>query len=207
MNIQPSGGSMFATASKAEALQRPRFGKFQDRDVGQWVLDYFDNAFAASLANADEPTHAMKAPQAYLVKQAPNSTVPAHFHLVDQFQVVVGGGGRIGKHAVSDVVIHYTNAHTPYGPIISEDQGIDYFTLRNNWDMTSAHPMPESRLELSKNAQRRHVLLESIRPGSDSELKDLTATDCDALYAREENGVGVWRYRMPPGARAMSPPP
>ena len=30
-------------------------------------------------------------PQALLVEQSPNSTIPAHFHGIDQYQVVVRG--------------------------------------------------------------------------------------------------------------------
>ena len=36
-------------------------------------------------------------PQGFLVEQPPGSVTPPHFHEVDQFQVFVGGDGRIGN--------------------------------------------------------------------------------------------------------------
>ena len=36
-------------------------------------------------------------PQAYLVIQPPHSVTQPHFHQTNQFQVVVAGGGSIGK--------------------------------------------------------------------------------------------------------------
>ncbi|MBT3534778.1 MAG: hypothetical protein HN478_12925, partial [Rhodospirillaceae bacterium] len=69
-------------------------------------------------------------PQALLVEQSANSEIPPHFHGIDQFQVVVRGGGMLGKHAVKPVCIHYANAYSGYGPLNAEDEGVFYFTLR-----------------------------------------------------------------------------
>lgn len=67
-------------------------------------------------------------PQAFLVEIG--GTVEPHFHDVDQFQVVVYGKGRLGKKQLVPISIHYADAFTPYGPIISDD-GLAYFTLRS----------------------------------------------------------------------------
>ena len=40
-------------------------------------------------------------PMAYLVEQAPEAWVDPHFHEVDQFQLFIGGGGRIGTHPLA----------------------------------------------------------------------------------------------------------
>ncbi len=70
--------------------------------------------------------------QAFLVELPyAGATVRPHFHDVDQFQVVVAGDGRIGKKALSPGVFQYADAYTPYGPIVANDVGISFFTLRN----------------------------------------------------------------------------
>src|SRR6185369_6237393 len=55
------------------------------------------------------------APNAYLVCQQPGAALHPHFHQADQFQVFVAGSGRIGKHPVSAVTVHFAAAHSPYG--------------------------------------------------------------------------------------------
>src|SRR3954470_14747220 len=42
-----------------------------------------------------------------------------HFHIVDQFQVVLDGGGTIGRHQLAPYGVHFTRAYTPYGPLIA----------------------------------------------------------------------------------------
>ena len=50
--------------------------------------------------------------------------VPQHFHHVDQFQVIVAGGGRLGTHGVEPLAVHYAGAYTAYGPIVAGAQGV-----------------------------------------------------------------------------------
>ena len=71
-------------------------------------------------------------PQAYLAQHVdPHSEIYPHFHDVDQFQIFIGGSGRIGKDPVHPVVAHYSDAYSPYGPIVAGGSGdFEYFTLR-----------------------------------------------------------------------------
>lgn len=70
--------------------------------------------------------------QAFLVELPyAGATVHPHFHDVDQFQVIVAGDGRIGKKKLAPVTFQYADAYTPYGPIVANDDGISFFTLRN----------------------------------------------------------------------------
>ena len=82
-------------------------------------------------------------PQGFLVQQPPGSVTPPHFHEVNQFQVFVGGNGRMGKRPAGPVTVQYANGHTPYGPIVAGEQGVTYFTLRAAWD-PGAKYMPKS---------------------------------------------------------------
>ena len=104
------------------------------------------------LAQGALPDLATLYPVGFLVEQDPNTTVRAHFHEADQFQVIVGGAGRMASHAVEGIAIHYTNAHSPYGPIVAGARGIQYFTLRNSYDRAARY-MPESRADLREAAR------------------------------------------------------
>ena len=95
-------------------------------------------------------------PMAYLVEQAPEAMVDPHFHEVDQFQLFIAGGGRIGTHKLEGVAVHYAGAHTPYGPIAAGPAGVNYITLRCRWDR-GAQWMPGAAQVLRDLPSRRHL--------------------------------------------------
>ena len=79
-----------------------------------------------------EPGQLSQASQAFMVERPfAGARIEPHFHDVDQFQVIVDGDGRIGKKAVRPITFQYADAFTPYGPIIANDRGLSFFTLRN----------------------------------------------------------------------------
>src|SRR5258706_13440328 len=72
-----------------------------------------------------------KDPYAVLVEfPNPNGKILAHYHDVDQFQILVHGDGKVGKHPVEKFSLHYTDAYTTYGPIYAGEEGIAFFTIR-----------------------------------------------------------------------------
>jgi hypothetical protein len=93
-------------------------------------------------------------PQVFLVNM-PNegSTIHPHFHDVDQFQVIVGGSGRLGPGAAAPVAFHYADAFTPYGPIVGAKDGISFFTIRANC-ANGYYPMPEARNKMKTKPGR-----------------------------------------------------
>jgi len=145
-----------------------------------WVQDYFGRGGAVAFNGGNPPEHGMQYPQAFLVEQEPNQIADPHFHLIDQFQVVVGGGGHMGKRPIHGVAIHYANAYTTYGPLAAGPEGVHYITMRNRWDTTLAHFMPKCRSEL-KPEPRRHF---AGRPG-------------DAGNRGSAGGDGVARLPVP----------
>jgi len=82
--------------------------------------------------------------------------VGAHYHQADQFQVIVAGSGRLGRHDVATGAVHFAGAWSAYGPLAAGREGLQYFTLRNGWD-TGARYMefPENRSAL-RTRPRRH---------------------------------------------------
>ncbi len=79
-----------------------------------------------------EPGQLNQGAQAFLVvRPFAGARIEPHFHDVDQFQVVIEGDGKIGKKPVVPVTFQYADAFTPYGPIVANENGLSFFTLRN----------------------------------------------------------------------------
>lgn len=102
-------------------------------------------------------------PQLLLVEQpVPGSTVLAHYHAVDQFQVFMDGAGKLGRHEVEPISIHYTNGYTGYGPIVAGPSGMSYYVLRPDFDhlVTGQYlHVPELREKLKRHAGKKRSLV------------------------------------------------
>ena len=158
------------------------------------------------LSQGDLPELGTLYPVGFLVEQDPNSTVRAHFHEADQFQVIVGGNGRMASHAVEGIAVHYTNAHSPYGPIVAGEQGVQYFTLRNSYDRMARY-MPESRPDLRQVQRSFREATAAVQPPlNPGELAGTRAISTEAI-APQEDGLGAWCYRLPVGGRMTGPDP
>jgi hypothetical protein len=143
-------------------------------------------------------------PQGYLVAyDEAGGTIPPHFHGVDQWQVVIDGGGRLGKHDATPVVVHYTDGYTPYGPIVAGDDGIEFYTLRVQ-SYLGVHVMPGSRSEMARRARRALTIAAGIKVGEPG-----MATAGESLHelVAEDDGVAAWSIRLDPGAIETAPSP
>ena len=141
-------------------------------------------------------------PMAFLVEQDPGSTANAHYHQQDQFQLVVAGHGTLGLHEIRPVTVHFTGAHTAYGPIrASRQDGVAYFTLRNGFDPGARFmTIPENRIALRTVQDRRH------REAVAGPLTAPTAP-AETLLGPEADGMTAWRYALPPGTAITGPDP
>lgn len=143
-----------------------------------------------------------KHPQAFLIERPyPNPVIHPHFHDVDQFQVIVGGTGRIGKHRVQPMAFHYADAYTPYGPIIGEDDGIAFFTLRNcssggHWSM------PGNKQHMPGRAGR------NIADLFDTDISSLRENEVkqEFLFKASDDGLQVLAYYLGPNAETDAIP-
>ena len=143
-------------------------------------------------------------PQGFLVEQPPGSATPPHFHEANQFQVVVAGGGRIGKHDTPPLSVHYANAHTPYGPVCAGADGLFYFTLRSSWD-PGAKYLPDAKDKLRKGNQRARYGGAALTDGAT--LAALGGASSVVLMAPEPDGLAAWLYRTGAGGRLVLPAP
>lgn len=144
-----------------------------------------------------------RAPQAFLIEQEPGATVPPHFHYVDQFQVIVAGGGLLGRHAVGPLSVHFAAACTGYGPIQAGDDGLFYFTCRASADETGAQYLPAAR-ERMRPVPRRNVVIDDLRAESADAMAARGA--CRTETSREDpDGLGVFMLRLAPGQSLQAP--
>jgi hypothetical protein len=148
-------------------------------------------------------------PMAFLVEKEAGAVVHPHFHQADQYQVVVQGAGRLGRHDIASVAVHYTDAYSAYGPIVAADEGVSWFTLRNAWDH-GARYMPEHRRQL-REARARHQHREAtcgpLPPLTEAERAALTETAGAAVIVQTADGLGTWRYVVPGFGSVTGPDP
>src|SRR5258707_14054434 len=158
---------------------------------------YWRNGLIAS--PAEDPV----APQAFLVEQDPGTLIEPHFHLQDEFQVMVGGGGSLGRHAVQPVSVHFAGAHTGYGPITAGSNGLDYFTLRARMD-TGAQFLPGAR-DKRQRVPKRHLLGPVVPPSEGGDLASRKNSELVALFEPQADGIAAWMQRVPAGGSAKAP--
>ena len=137
--------------------------------VGSEGTDFYEwtNALGETITNreffgrgergarpVDVPLRIEDRPQAFLTQRPPGNVIEPHFHEMPQYQVMFEGSGRIGKHEVRPITVHYTDAYTPYGPIVAGSGGLGFYTLRGKTSNGGAHYMPRSRSRLIRKAGR-----------------------------------------------------
>ncbi len=144
-------------------------------------------------------------PMAYLVEQSPDQTVDAHYHEVEQFQLFVGGNGHIGTHLLDGLTVHYAGAYSPYGPIVSGPQGVQYVTLRRDWDR-GAQWMPGAAPALRAMPNRKHITFTSQPQAPCADLTALTGASETPLLPTAEGGPQAWRVCAGPGVEVRGDP-
>lgn len=142
------------------------------------------------------------APHAFLAERMPKGVIRPHFHIVDQFQVIVSGGGVLGKHELAIHAVHFSRAHTAYGPIVGGAEGVGFLTLRAHKD-PGAQWLPEFKDELAKATERR--------PWQATELPKFEASGAVGIHQfaeiRDERGLGAWSLKLAPNAKTAAPDP
>jgi hypothetical protein len=146
-------------------------------------------------------------PQAFLVEQDPLWVTPPHFHVENQFQLVVGGAGAIGRHAVAPYTVHYAARETGYGPITAGPEGIVYLTLRAEGDTGAWYlhkPGVRERMQPGLRREQHHGTPSShARP---DELLRLQTASAETLIAPRADGLAAWMLRVPPHHPVSLPP-
>jgi hypothetical protein len=141
--------------------------------------------------------------QAFLVEQEAGAVVPAHFHFVDQFQVVVAGEGKLGAHAVAPLGVHFAGASTGYGPITPGATGLSYFTFRASADETGAQYLPGARPRM-RPLPKRNVVAPQIVPGAPGDVAARKEAALETALSNDD-GLAVFYMRIPPNGSMTTP--
>jgi rubredoxin len=142
-------------------------------------------------------------PMAFLAEGSDGRVIHPHFHDVDQFQIFVSGGGSVGRHAIAPYQVHFARKHTPYGPIVGNEKGFGFFTLRAQHD-PGAQYLPDNREKLEKlDARQPWQLTRAVKfpkpsgPIAVEPIEDI----------KDERGLAAHAISMKPNADATAPDP
>ena len=194
---------MLFVTSRAEAAARSRQIQVHGREYT--IDEYVGQAPKRGHYVAGNEANDDGRPQGFLVHQPPGATTPAHFHEPNQFQVFVGGRGRMGAAPAVPLTVQYANGHTPYGPIVAGDEGVVYFTLRQRWD-PGAKYLPASKDLLRKGNQRTR-LKGGVGVDDEGVRRARVQTVAETIFEPEADGLAAWIWRVAPGAVAVLPAP
>lgn len=95
-------------------------------------------------------------PVAFQVELKSGGFADAHFHQVDQFQLVqTCPGGRFGQMQVDEQpLLHFAAACSAYGPLAAGTQPLRFYTLRNGYD-DGIKFVPQERPEAYRRPGRK----------------------------------------------------
>ena len=146
------------------------------------------------------------APQAFMVQYDPNRVSRAHFHHVDQFQIVVRGEGKLGRHDVEPYSVHFARAFTPYGPLVASPQGMTFLTLRRSCD-PGAQRLPESKPKLDAVPDRRPWQITCDAAFGGNTMPQSGVRVEPMLDIKDDAGLATYAIAMAPDTSAYAPDP
>jgi rubredoxin len=164
--------------------------KTREVEIGQAIRTEF---LCPELGNKSDP-------HAFLAERTANGIIRPHYHDVDQFQIVVTGGGTFGKHELAMHTVHFARAYTPYGPIIADQRGLGFLTLRKI-RAEGFFALATKKEELKRIPNRK--------PWQKSEQPVFEGVDAVTLHPfshiRDENGLAAYSLKLKPNAKAATP--
>jgi hypothetical protein len=144
-------------------------------------------------------------PNCKLIEQQPHGVLQSHFHIVDQFQIMVAGDGLLGKHQVAPYTVHFAAKHTGYGPITAGEQGLHYMVFRLGKDAGAGY-LPEQRGDM-KDLPRRHVMGAPVGCLNDAKRAALAGTVEHKAIAMQADGLCATIYQAPAQQSIVAPEP
>jgi rubredoxin len=140
-------------------------------------------------------------PMAFLAEGSDGRVIRPHFHDVDQFQIFVSGGGSVGRHAIAPFQVHFARKHTPYGPIVGNEKGFGFFTLRAQHD-PGAQYLPENREKLEKlDARQPWQLTRAVE--FPKAVAPIAVQPIEGI--KDERGLAAHAVSMKPHAEGTAP--
>ena len=134
---------------------------------------------------------------------------PAHYHVRDQFQVVVDGEFRLGRHELSPYCIHFARAYTPYGPLTPKDGGEYTFIVmrahRDNGAQYVATGMEQLRAVPNRQPWQVSSRVNFPEAQARTGFGDVTLQTVPDM--KDENGLAAYTLIMKPDTQTSTPDP
>jgi rubredoxin len=142
-------------------------------------------------------------PQAFLAECSAERVLRTHFHDHDQFQIFVSGGGTNAKHPIAPFQVHFSRKHTPYGPIIANEAGCGFLTLRAQRD-PGAQYLPEN-LEKLKSIPGRTPWQHSENVVFPKPTGAVAVQPIETI--KDDRGLAAHAISVKPNAEGTAPDP
>ena len=144
-------------------------------------------------------------PLASLVTFAPGRLSTPHFHDVPQYQIMLGGRGKLGRHDIKTNTVHFSRPNTPYGPFTAADDcSLTCLIIRSRPDTGAQHEV-EAIAQLKHMPDRNpwQVTHDVSFPDMGGESTMLQAVP----QLQDQHGLATYTLCMKPGTTALTPDP
>ena len=178
----------------------PRVIAFEDAQANQ----FRSNAGSLRTVFLKNSRDAPDSPSVFVTRQDAGSFRGAHFHEIDQFQLIIDGKGEFGRHSVSPYSLHFSRAYTAYGPLRADKDGeFAFLVLRSRFD-PGHQDLPKAADKLKQVAGRlpwqatKKITFPTQGPGiSLQEVPEI----------KDDQGLFVCALTMAPHSRTVAPDP
>ena len=179
---------MTVAISCAAARQGTKKSRGRTTGHEQWRTGYMGPEVEQykGLPNAPVGT----APQIFLDEIMPDQSITPHFHQVDQFTILVGGSGSVGRNPLNFVSLYYTDRYVAYGPLKSGPCGMALFTVRPKADPGGVHlHMPG--YEKFRQPWRKRFLFGNVVLSVDPVLQARNESAMEHLFEEKHRDDGL----------------
>jgi rubredoxin len=173
---------------------------YDDAKVNKKRYDNSGYSQTPMLGSRDNPN----LPLASLNEQDPGRVSSTHFHIVDQFQVILNGGGTVGRHKLAPYGVHFTRAYTPYGPLVADAKnGLRFFVMRAHPD-TGSQRLPKEKEQLD-NAPNRDPWQATVNVTFPPLTAEAVLQEVPGI--KDDRGLSVHALNMKPNSHIQAPDP
>ncbi len=148
-------------------------------------------------------------PHASMNGHSGKKTGGAHFHMRDQFQVVVEGEFKLGRHELSPYCIHFSRAYTPYGPLVPKNGGeYSFIVMRAHLDKGAQYisdQMDQLRAVPDRQPWQVSSRVNFPVPQSRAGLGDVALQAVPDV--KDDQGLAAYTLIMKPDATTNAPDP
>lgn len=146
-----------------------------------------------------------KLPLASLVTFAPGRLSTPHFHNVPQYQIMLGGRGKLGRRDIKTNTVHFSRPNTPYGPFTAaDDSSLTCLIIRSRPDTGAQHDAEAiARLNQMPDRNPWQVTHDVTFPARGSQSVMMRSVP----ELHDKHGLATYTLSMKPGTTVVTPDP